>query len=59
MKYRVDIIKIHIGETINLDKQRIVKVLSEQEWVDEYEHCYNFTCLIEDERGKKNEINLN
>lgn len=50
MKYRVNIIKIHIGETIDLDKQRIIKVLKEQEWRDKYEHYYNITCLIEDER---------
>ena len=50
MKYRVDIIKIDIGETIDLEKQRIIKVLKEQEWCDKYEHSYNITCLIEDER---------
>ena len=50
MKYRVDIIKINICETINLDKQRIIKVLKEQECNDDCEHYYNFTCLIEDER---------
>lgn len=50
MKYRVDILTIRIGETIDLDKQRIVKVLREQEWIDEYDHYYNFTCLVEDER---------